>query len=166
MWERIALGILLAAAAYFVVRYFNKEGEGFSNWSSVTEVPGPSPLKREPIPRGDSIVSSGGPSTPNVAAPPTMPAVRMPPAEANDPYDLTQESANAPETLRHPERLFGPGVEPSDNTIAVESGIASDTPAISPQAFQTFNPEHITTGGSFFGTVSAMENENPNYSAF
>jgi hypothetical protein len=39
-------------------------------------------------------------------------------------------------------------------------------PTQSPQAFQQFSPEYIQNGGSFFGTVSAVEEENPNYSAF
>jgi hypothetical protein len=164
MWQRLLLGFLLAVAAFFVVRYFNKEG--FTNWDSVVETPAPGPYRREPIPRGDMNVAPGGPNSPNVAAPLSMPAVRMPPAEASDPYAVTQDSADAPERLRHPERLFGPGIQPTDNQLGVVAGVASEAPSVSPQAFQTFSPEHVTNGGNFFGTVSALEDENPNYSAF
>lgn len=164
MWQRLVLGFLLAVAAYFVVRYFNKEG--FTNWDSVVSTPGSGPLIREPRPRGDMTVTGGGPNPPNVAAPLNMPAVRMPPAEASDPYAVTQEAADAPENIRHPERMFSPGIQPEDNSLGVAAGVASDSPSVSPQAFQTFSPEHVTNGGNFFGTVSALEDENPNYSAF
>jgi hypothetical protein len=150
MWQRIILGLLLAAAAYAVVKYFSKEG-----FLNVVELPGPSPYVREPRPRGDMAVSSGGPNPPNVES--TQGEVRMPPAQASDPYEVTTASADAPEELRHP--------EPANNSIREEAGLAGP-PAVSPQAFQQFSPEQVTNGGSFFGAVSAMENENPNYSAF
>ena len=163
MWQRIILGLLLAAAAYYVVNVFNKES--FTNWDSRISTPAPAPLIREPIPRGDMSVSASGPNPPNVASNPEMPVQYINPAEASDPYAVTTEDANASEQLRHPERSFSPGIEPTDNTIRQEAGLAS-SPSVSSQAFQVFNPENITSGGNFFGSVSAMENENPNYSAF
>jgi hypothetical protein len=161
MWQRIILGLLLAAAAYAVVKYFSKDG--FINMQTTVELPGPSPYVREPMPRGDMAVSSGGPNPPNVES--TQDEVYVPPAQASDPYEVTTASADAPENLRHPERSFGPGIEPANNSIREEAGLAGP-PSVSPQAFQQFSPEQVTNGGSFFGAVSAMENENPNYSAF
>lgn len=163
MWLRLVLGFLLAVGAFFVVKYFNIEP--FTNAEQVVETPARAPRIREPLPRGPMPVSPGGPNPPNVAADAGMPAVRLPPPTASDPYAVTAEDADAPENLRHPERMFGPGVEPTDNSIGVASGVAGQ-PSVSPQAYQTFSPEHVTNGGSFFGTVSAMEDENPNYSAF
>lgn len=163
MWQRIILGLLLAAAAYAVVQYFSNER--FSNWGSSIETPGRGPARFEPIPRGTRATASAGPNPPNVAAEPSMPPQRMPPAQASDPYALTAEDADAPENLRHPERSFGPGVVPADNSIRQAAGLAGE-PSVSPQAFQSFSPEQVTSGGNFFGTVSAMEDENPNYSAF
>ena len=165
MWQRLILGFLLAIAAFFVVKYFSPES--FTNWSSSSVVgrQGYAPLLQEPQPRGDMAVSSGGPNSPNVSAPSNMPARVAPPPEASDPYDETADSANAPERIRNPERSFGPGIVPEQTAIATASGIAGPV-AESSQAFQHFGPELVTNGGSFFGTVSALEDENPNYSAF
>jgi hypothetical protein len=164
MWTRIALGILLAIAAYCVVRFFSSEQ--FTNWDSVIETPAYAPPIREQIPRGNMDVSPGGPNPPNVAAPRTMPATVGVSPQASDPYSETAEDADAPENLRHPERSFSPGIIPETGAIAVAGGIASPVTASSPQAIQTFSPEFIQNGGTFFGTVSAFEDENPNYTAF
>jgi hypothetical protein len=163
MWQRLILGFLLAIAAYFVIRYFSKEN--FTNWDSIVETPAISPLIREPLPRGDLNVAPGGPNSPNAAAPMNTPIVRIPPPEASDPYSETTEDANAPERLRHPERSFSPGVIPEQTEIAQNAGLAGE-PVASAQAFQQFNPDFVQNGGAFFGTVSAVEDENPNYSAF
>ena len=164
MWPRLLLGILLAAAAYFVIQYFSSES--FTNWDSITETPGYAPPIREPMPRGDMNVSAGGPNPPNVAAPMDMPATMGSSPDASDPYDVTSEDADAPEHLRHPERSFSPGIVPETGAIAIAGGLASRETGSSSQALQTFNPEFIQNGGSFFGTVSAFEDENPNYTAF
>jgi hypothetical protein len=163
MWQRLVIGFLLAVAAYFVVKYFS--AEGFTNWISVTEIPSSAPPLQETLPRMDAVVSSGGPNSPAIAPPRNMPPKLVPPPEASDPYDETAESAYAPETVRNPERSFSPGVVPEQTAIASSSGIAGP-PASSSQAFQQFGPELVSNGGNFFGSVSALENENPNYSAF
>jgi hypothetical protein len=163
MWQRLVLGFLLAIAAFFVVRYFSPET--FINWDSVIGKNQYAPMIREPQPRGDASVSSAGPNPPNIAPLPTMPARVAPPPEASDPYDETSDDANAPERIRNPERSFGPGIVPQQTAIATGSGIAGPV-AESSQAFQHFGPELVSNGGNFFGTVSALEDENPNYSAF
>ena len=118
----------------------------------------------EPVSRGDMTVSSGGPSSPNVSPPP-MPAYISPQPEASDPYDTVDSSANAPEQLRFPERSFSPGVMAVETENRVSAGVAGKL-ANTPQAVQEFSSESITNGGTFFGTVSATEDENPNYSSF
>ena len=163
MWHRLLLAFLLAVGAFFVVRYFSSEK--FINWDSVISTPGLGPPIQEPIPRGDMNVASGGPNSPNVAPPATMAAKMAPPPNASDPYDETAEDANAPERLRYPERSFSPGIVPDQTAIAQASGVAGPV-GTSPQAFQQFSPEYVQNGGAFFGTVNALEDENPNYSAF
>lgn len=171
MWQRLLTGLFLAALAYAVVRYFSSS-ENFSVFPRSypmtephAETPAFAPRIREPIPRGDMNVSAGGPNSPNVAAPVNMPSTIAPEPNAADPYQVTTESAHAPENLRHPERSFGPGVLAEQVNTNVEAGLAN-SPVDSSQAFQTFSPEFVQNGGSFFGTVSAVEDENPNYSAF
>ncbi len=164
MIQRLLLALLLASVAYFVIQSFKQEE--FTNWDSVVETPAYAPPQREPMPRGPMNVSPGGPNSPNVEAPRMMPGTMSLPAEASDPYAVTQEDAYAPEQLRHPERSFSPGIVPETGAIAVAGGLASQDPASSSQAFQQFSPEFVQNGGTFFGTVSALEDENPNYSAF
>jgi len=163
MWQRLLLGFLLAIGAYCVVKYFSKEG--FVGWIVKNEVQAQGTMVQEPMPRGDLIVASGGPNSPNAAPPVSMPPSVSPSPEASDPYDETSELADASESLRNPERSFGPGIVPEQTAIASASGIAGPV-ATSSQAFQTFGPELVSNGGSFFGSVSALEEENPNYSAF
>ncbi len=162
MWQRLLTGLFLAALAYAVVRYFSSS-ENFV--SPRAETPAFAPRIREPIPRGDMNLSAGGPNPPNVAAPTNMPPTIAPEPDAADPYQVTTESAHAPENLRHPERSFGPGVIAEQVNTNVQAGLAN-SPAESSQAFQMFSPEFVQNGGTFFGTVSALEDENPNYSAF
>lgn len=163
MWQRISIGIVLALSAYFVVRYFSSET--FTNWDSVVSTPASAPIIREPPTRGEMVVAPGGPNPPNVAAPRMMKTVRIAPPEASDPMAESLEDANAPETLRHPERSFSPGVVPEQTQIAADAGLAGPV-ANSPQAFQQFSPDYVQNGGVLFGNVSANESENPNYSAF
>jgi hypothetical protein len=163
MWQRLILGFLLAIAAFFVVRAFSSES--FTNWDSVVETPASAPIIREPMPKGDMIVASGGPNPPNAAPRPNMPKTRSPEPEASDPYAETAEDSEAPEHLRHPERSFSPGVIPEQTNINQAAGLAG-APATSSQVFQTFSPEFVQNGGNFFQGISAMEDENPNYSAF
>jgi hypothetical protein len=164
MWSRLLIGILLAVAAYAVFMYFKTE-EAYTNWDNVIETPAPGTTTRELKPRGDLNVAAGGPNSPNAAPPSNMPPTLSTTANASDPYAETAEEANAPENLRFPERSFGPGIVPEQTAIAEASGVAGP-PVSSAQAFQQFSPEYVQNGGSFFGTVSALEDENPNYSAF
>jgi hypothetical protein len=163
MWQRISIGILLALAAVLVIRYFSNET--FTNWDSIVSIPAPAPPIREPPTQGDMDVAGGGPNPPNAAAPRMMKAQRLPPPEASDPLAETVENADAPETLRHPERSFSPGIVPEQTQIAVDAGLAGPV-ASSSQAFQQFSPDYVQNGGVLFGSVSANEAENPNYSAF
>ena len=167
MWQRLVLFFLLAGAAYFIVKRF----EGFADVPQpvlphVVSTPMPAPVIYEPPARGPMSVSPSGPNPPNQEADPNMPPERAPLPEANDPYDVTVESAHAPENITHPERNFGPGIVPETAAIGVGAGVASQEVGVSSQAFQQFSPENVTSGGSFFGGVSAMVDENPNYSAF
>jgi hypothetical protein len=163
MWQRIGIGFLLATLAYLVIRYFSSET--FINWDSVVATPASAPAVREPPTRGSMVVAPGGPNPPNVAASKLSGIQRIPPPEASDPMSETVEDANAPEMLRHPERSFSAGVVPEQVQIAEDSGLTGST-VNSAQAFQQFSPEYVQNGGAFFGTVSATEIENPNYSAF
>lgn len=93
------------------------------------------------------VVSAGGPSTPS-AAPPSQSTI-VPPETPYDPQEQPYESADHPDRLRYPERLYGPGLEQDDQTTAVESGIASNSHKKTMDAYQSFGPEFAQNGGSF-----------------
>jgi hypothetical protein len=158
MWERLIFGIILAATAYYVINYFSTDGFTHERYAQ-------GPIIEEPTTRKNHQVSSSGPNPPASAPPHYIASEMSRPPEANDPYDRTNEDANAPEQLRFPERSFGPGVAATETINNENAGLAG--PATdSSQAFQQFSPEFVTNGGSFFGSVTAVEDENPNYSAF
>ena len=94
-------------------------------------------------------VSPSGPAAPNQAPPRAMPAMVMPEETPFDPQSQPFESAEIPERLRHPERMFSPGIMNDETANAVASGIASEAQQVTTQAYQTFGPEFATNGGSF-----------------
>ena len=155
MWKRLVFGIFLVAVAYGVIKYFLIDDF----------TPGKSGAVYEPVPYGDHTVSSSGSSPPNASPPVNMPPDISPQPEASDPYYKEAEDADAPEQLRFPERSFSPGIIPKETDNNLNAGLAGPV-ANTPQSVHQFSPEFIGNGGNFFGEVSAMEDENPNYSSF
>ncbi len=163
MFDKVLLAILLSAGLFVVYLVFTKQLkiESF-------EVPAPAPpvLNYPPadIPR---TITSGGPNTPNQAAPQEPVIERLPGPVDSDPYDETYGSSNIKDNLRYPERFYGPAPQPTNTQIALESGLAgieSASPAI---ALQTFSPEMAQNGGQFIegGVFANDTNEKSTYSA-
>ena len=94
-----------------------------------------------------SPTAAGGPNTPGQRAP--NESIVIPSERPFDPEEKSYESSELPERLRHPERLYGPGLEQDDSVTAVESGIASESHQQTMNAYQTFGPEFAQNGGSF-----------------
>ncbi len=117
----------------------------------------------EPMLEGDNRqVTSGGPHTPNQAAPKDMPTYIQPEERPFDPQDQPYETADLPERLRHPERVYSPGLINETTEDAVASGIANNAQQITSHAYQTFGPEFATNGGAFLdGGIMANDNELP-----
>ena len=155
MWKRVLFGICLAALAYYVL----------TNFLTDDFTPGMADEISEPTSYGNKIISSGGPSPPNVSPSVNMPPDISPQPEALDPYDTQVQNAGAPEQLRFPERSFSPGLLPNQTDNNLNAGLAAPL-ANTPQSVQQFSPEFIGNGGKFFGEVAAVEDGNPNYSAF
>ena len=155
MWIRLLFGIFLVAVAYYVLQYFFVDDF----------TPGKASPVYEPVSYGEHTVSSGGPSPPTASPPPNMPSDISSQPEASDPYDTQVQPTDAPEQLRFPERSFSPGILPKEIDNNMNAGLSGKL-ANTPQSVQEFTPEFVGNGGAFFGEVSAMEDENPNYSAF
>ena len=109
--------------------------------AEVTRPPVEAPVER--------VVAPGGPNAPNQAPLKTEQSIIIPEEEPYDPQVQPYESAEIPERLRHPERLFSPGLVNEETDGAIASGIASQAQQATNQAYQSFGPEFATNGGSF-----------------
>ena len=144
MNTKITTAVVLAFLLYALYSWFSiPQYDGFDinsqKYQSFAAPPKPvAPSK---------VISAGGPNTPS-AAPVGHPKI-VPPETPYDPQEQTYESAEHPDRLRHPERVYGPGLEQDDQTKAVESGIASNSHQKTMDAYQSFGPEFAQNGGSF-----------------
>jgi hypothetical protein len=114
-------------------------------------------LYHAPQPVADRAVIQGGPNTPNQLADPSMPAVIMKEEVPYDPMAETHESSEIPERLRHPERMFSPGLVNEDTETAVAAGTASYANQVTQDARQVFGPEFAQNGGNFMDGVMAND---------
>ena len=155
----LLLGLLVALS---VILWFMPK-EGFQALDSTGAAAAPQVEYKPRIYPARNIVS-GGPSTPNQAAPKNE--MRMaPPETAHDPYEATEESAAVPERLRHPERMFQPAPSNQTHDIATASGIASASQAA--DALNSFTPEFAQNGGEFMQGIFANDSAEPGgYSPF
>jgi hypothetical protein len=105
----------------------------------------------------ERAVIQGGPNTPNQLADVNMPPVIMKEEVPYDPMAETQESSEIPERLRHPERMFSPGLVNEDTQTAVAAGTASYANQVTQDARQVFGPEFAQNGGNFMDGVMAND---------
>ena len=137
--------------------------DSYADYSPATaRVPDNIPMPAVAEPR---VIVPGGPSAPSQAAPEE--AVVRPPPVAKDPYDEPNEGANAPENLRHPERMFRPA-PPMDAVDAIsDSGIGGPAYEATSNAMQVFAPEFAQNGGQFMDGIFANDTSEPtNFSMF
>ena len=118
--------------------------------------PMPSPatvVKQDPI-EEERVISPGGPSTPNAAAPLDTPAYMSPEVKPIDPYEDSNMEASIQDSMRHPELSFGPGVDNTGMNQLATSGVA-DARAMANES--KFSPDFAQNGGSFMGSVVAND---------
>ncbi len=105
-------------------------------------------------------IMPGGPSAPS-QAPPLDSHRRAPSTEATDPYAEQNEDANAPERLRHPERMFRPAPQMDAIDAIQDSGIGGMAQQTTNNAMQVFAPEFAQNGGEFMSGIFANDNDVP-----
>ena len=157
MNERILIAVVLAVIVFAAYSWYStgQKYEGFDVNTQMYEnaniytAPTEAPVER--------IVTPGGSSTPNQQAPVNMPTVITREERAFDPQEQPYESAELPEKLRHPERMFGPGLQNEDVDTAVAAGTASYASHETDKARQTFGPEFAQNGGMFMNDVMAND---------
>jgi hypothetical protein len=129
-----------------------------------TPAPAPAtPVKADP-PQEPRTVSPGGPNPPNATAAPDASPNISPEAKPIDPYGDKNMEAPIQDSMRNPERSFGPGIANTGMNKLAASGIgnASVTTSESP-----FSPDFAQNGGSFMGSVFANDlTKDEKYSTF
>jgi hypothetical protein len=116
--------------------------------------PAPAPIQKDEIPDEDREISAGGPSAPNMRAPPDTPVSISPEAAPLDPYTDANMEAPIHDSMRHPELSFGPGVENTGINKLGLSGVGGSRVMASESPF---SPEFAQNGASFMGTVFAND---------
>jgi hypothetical protein len=119
-----------------------------------------------PIYAPNAPIAASGPSAP-VQAPPQQEIVIAPQTQALDPYAEEHDGADAPERLRHPERMFRPTTRNDAVDNIEDSGIGAVAQQTTSNSMQTFAPDFAQNGGSFMGSVFANDTDIPtNFSDF
>jgi hypothetical protein len=166
MNARILIAVLITLVLFGVYSWWSTKSEEAFDINSQTYSPAPviTPTK---IAVEDRQVSPGGPNSPNQAPRKTQPLEIVPEESPFDPQDQLHESADLPERLRHPERVYSPGLMNENTEDAIASGVASSAQQVTNNAYQTFSPEFAMNGGSFLDNgVMANDIEMPtHYSA-
>ena len=93
-------------------------------------------------------------AAPPNAAPPPLAPTPSPDVKAFDPMDGHSTEAPIGDSMRYPERSFGPGLNQQGAPHAVGSGVASMHANVN---LSPFAPEAVQSGGAFFQGVSAND---------
>ena len=152
MSSRIVTSVLLAFVAYFIYSWYSTQVEGFDVNSQQYERP---PQSLPILPSEPKLVNPSGPNPPAQLS--LEPPVIMQEEKPFDPQEQPHESAEIPERLRHPERMFGPGLANEDVETAVAAGTAHYASHVTENAAQVFGPEFAQNGGNFMDGIMAND---------
>jgi len=160
--SRILIVFIALIALFFGIRYliegFTNNTLYISNFNETTEPPQVLP---------ERIVSSGGPSPPNAALRESMATVIATPEKPKDPYEHTEGNFPIEDSMRYPERSFGPAAINDQTEIVVNSGVANNSVQEVNNSFRIFSPEFAETGGYLDEQISANDTLDQHiYSAF
>ena len=158
---RVVLAVLLAVLVYAAYSWYSTKTlgqmEGFDINSQTYEyalphiAPAEAPMNR--------IVESAGPSAPSQRPPRNMPPVIVQEERPFDPQEQNHESADIPERLRHPERVYSPGLVNEESTDAVAAGTANYASQVTQDAAQVFGPEFAQNGAVFMDGIMANDTQ-------
>jgi hypothetical protein len=163
MFQKVFIALAIAVSLFVIYLVFKAYTTSYFEVDSfVAEAPW---VQQQPPVEPIRIVSSSGPTAPN-AKPSSGEEVAPPVVVARDPLDDPSGSNEIEDNLRHPERMFSPGVKPTDTRSLVMSGVASnETHASASQ--QTFVPEMAQNGGEFMKGIAANDTlGDTEYAAF
>ncbi len=159
MTGKVLIAVFIALVLFGVYSWYTtRNDDGFY---PETQEYAPAEVKKVLTEVSDErVVASSGPNPPNQESR-ALPQI-MPDETPFDPQDKGYESAEIPERLRHPERMFSPGIVNDETQDAIASGVASNAQQVTNNAYQTFGPEFATNGGSFLDNgVMANDSDIP-----
>lgn len=161
--------VILFLGYQLILKYTVADNDNYVNYTLASGSPAPAgvPPTLPPVAmEGPRTIVPSGPSAPSQAAP--LDTVRVTAATgAMDPYAEPNEDANAPEKLRHPERMFRPAPNMDEVNMVAESGIGGRATQVAADAAEIFAPEFAQNGGAFMGGVYANDTDLPsNFSDF
>lgn len=161
MFQRVAISVVVAVLVYGAVSWITLQRENFVNYKLADQSYEHAEPQQAPPAYAERQVAPAGPSAPAVRA--TGAPRVMPEEEPRDPSFEGYESSDIPERLRHPEKMFGPGVVGDDTQIAEAAGVAKQSQEKVAQAFTLFSPEYAQNGGEFMdGGITAFDIDVPN----
>ena len=150
MNSRILFAVIISIVLYALWSWWSvRSEEGFAPFNVNSQSYLTQEVEEPPIVAIRKQLAASGPNAPAVAPPPSSPPVAMPQESAYDPQSNPYESADHPEQLRHPERLYGPGLVNDETQTAIDSGVASKAASITNQNLSQFGPEFAQNGGFF-----------------
>jgi hypothetical protein len=149
----IAVVLLYGIYSFFTTRNYDAFDVNSQQYEE-SEVAHPLPASSP-----DRVVAPGGPNAP-ATKPPASNATIVPPETPYDPMAQNHESSEIPERLRHPERVYSPGLVNDGTEQATASGIASMAQQQTAHNYQTFGPEFVSNGGAFMEENGVMANDS------
>ncbi len=158
MNTRIVFAVIVVVALYGIYSFFTTRNyDAFdvnSQMYEESEVARPLPASSP-----ERVVAPGGPGAP-ATKPPASTVSIVPPETPFDPMAQSYESSEIPERLRHPERVYSPGLVNDGTEQATASGIASMAQQETSASYQTFGPEFVSNGGTFMEEQGVMANDS------
>ena len=162
MFQTVLIGLsllVISSIVYVVFRAWRNgmaRSEPFQRQGSMPPILAPAsappvevPVSTEP-PR---IVAPAGPNPPNASGGGKKVSF-SPEAEPTDPYDDVNGETPLRDSMRRPERSFGPGLENTGTNLSVDAGISSRSVE---NAVGSFSPEFAQNGGDFMKGIGAND---------
>ena len=167
MFDKLLIAVFCAIVLFVIWSYITYTNKPVEENLAMPYMPAYAPPTEQQVRiEPTRTVSPGGPNPPNAASTEEDES-SSPEVNPKDPYDDTNSSGNLKDNLRHPERMFSPGIKNTDTSIQVYSGVASPGTQGTSQALQTFAPEAAQNGGEFMHGIAANDTmSNTEFAAF
>jgi hypothetical protein len=160
--SKILIVFIALITLFFGIRYLI---EGFSNNTLYISEFNETTKPQQVLP--ERVVSSSGPNTPNAALRESMATVIAESEKPSDPYEQSEGVFPVEDSMRYPERSFGPAAINDQTEVLANSGVASNSVQQVNNSFRVFSPEFAETGGYIDEQVTANDTLDAHiYSAF